>query len=1022
MIPTLTSTSRFSTSEASSLVAAHYGMQVTAACLPGECDQNFYLCADDGREFVLRVSHAQEQRSVLEMQNQVLAHLAEHAPEITLQRVCPSLTGEKIVTITGSGGATLMMRLLTWVPGKLLAHCSPHTPQLLHSLGSTLGRIDRFLLNFQHPAAHRELKWDLRRAGWIRDELHQIAETERRALVERRLQHFENHVQPRLASLRASVIYNDANDYNVLVAHDEPAVRLVKGVIDFGDLLHSNTICELAIGAAYAMLDKPDPLSAAASVVAGYHAELPLTEAELELLFPLICMRLCVSVTNSACQKNIEPDNHYLLISERPAWQLLERLETVNPQLAHFAFRHACGLPPSPTSPRVASWLADSTDKIGKLVEPALTPENIVVHDLSVGSLEISNPAEAADVRLFTEKLFAGIQAAGARTGIGRYNEARALYTSDIFRTEGDNGPEWRTVHLGLDLFQPAGSPVYAPLAGKIHSFALNAGELDYGPTIVLEHQVASEALTFYTLYGHLREDSLSGLYEGKPVSQGDCIGHIGDYPLNGNWPPHLHFQIITDLLGRKGDFPGVALPTQRDVWLSLSPDPNLITKIPAELLAVAEPEAETILAQRRQHTGRNLSISYRRPLHIVRGWMQHLYDADGRAYLDAVNNVPHVGHCHPRVATAAQRQMAVLNTNSRYLHKNLVQFAERLCATLPEPLRVCFFVNSGSEANELALRLARTHTGSRETIAVEVGYHGNTGALIEISSYKHAGPGGTGAPPFVHVVPMPDVYRGQYKSDDPQAGAKYAQYVAAAVNDIHRQGRQTGAFIAESILSCGGQIVLPDGYLSAAYQHVRSAGGVCIADEVQTGLGRVGSHFWTFETQQVIPDIVTIGKPIGNGHPLGVVVTTPAIAASFDNGMEYFNTFGGNPVSCAVGLAVLDVIEAEGLQANALRVGHYLMSGLRDLMNRHHLPGDVRGLGLFIGIELVQNRESREPAPEQAAYIANRMRECGVLLSTDGPFHNVLKIKPPLVFNQTDADFLLITLARILSEDFLHT
>jgi 4-aminobutyrate aminotransferase-like enzyme len=397
---------------------------------------------------------------------------------------------------------------------------------------------------------------------------------------------------------------------------------------------------------------------------------------------------------------------------------------------------------------------------------------------------------------------------------------------------------------------------------------------------------------------------------------------------------------------------------------------------------------------------------------------MQYLIDADGRRYLDAVNNVAHVGHAHPDVVRAGQRQMAVLNTNTRYLHRYLVEYAEQLVSTLPEPLRVCFLVCSGSEANELALRLARAHTGERDMVVVEAGYHGNTSSLVEVSPYKFDGPGGSGAPPWVQKAPLPDTYRGPFRRDDPEAGLKYAQAAREAVGRIRQTGRRPAALLCESVLSCGGQIVLPPGYLAEAYRHVRAAGGVCIADEVQVGFGRVGTHFWAFQTQGVVPDIVTMGKPIGNGHPLGAVVTTPEIAARFANGMEYFNTFGGNPVSCAIGLAVLDVVRREGLQARALHVGEHLMRGLAGLMQRHPLVGDVRGLGLFIGVELVLDRDERTPATRQAAYVANRMRDCGVLMSTDGPDNNVLKIKPPLCIEERDADFLVETLDRVLSED----
>ena len=338
----------------------------------------------------------------------------------------------------------------------------------------------------------------------------------------------------------------------------------------------------------------------------------------------------------------------------------------------------------------------------------------------------------------------------------------------------------------------------------------------------------------------------------------------------------------------------------------------------------------------------------------------------------------------------------------------------------MPDPLKVCFFVNSGSEANDLALRMARNHTGQKDIIVVDGAYHGNTTANLEISPYKFNGPGGKGAEPHIHKVPMPDIYRGLYRANNDEAGKKYADHVQAAIEQIQQNGKNVAAFICESLLGCGGQIVLPDNYLKQAFRHVRNAGGVCIADEVQVGFGRVGTHFWGFETQHVVPDIVTLGKPIGNGHPLAAVITTPEIAESFNNGMEYFNTTGGNPVSCAVGMAVLDVIEQEKLQENALRVGTRLKTGLEKLKEKFPIIGDVRGLGLFIGVELVRNRETLKPAANEASFIIERMKEQGILISTDGPLYNVLKIKPPLVFNDVNADFFVETLEGILNEDAL--
>ncbi len=369
----------------------------------------------------------------------------------------------------------------------------------------------------------------------------------------------------------------------------------------------------------------------------------------------------------------------------------------------------------------------------------------------------------------------------------------------------------------------------------------------------------------------------------------------------------------------------------------------------------------------------------------------------------------------------AGAAQMAVLNTNTRYLHEHLGRFAERLAATLPEPLRVVYFVNSGSEANELALRLARTRAGgSKGTVVLDAGYHGNSGGLIEVSPYKHDGPGGFGPPPYVAKIPLPDGYRGLYRGAGPEVGRSYARHVGEAIEALAGRGHPLSAFLHESIVSCGGQVVLPGGFLAEAYAAARAAGALCIADEVQTGLGRVGERFWAFELHSVVPDVVTIGKPLGNGHPVAAVVTTPEVAASFANGMEYFNTFGGNPVSCAAGLAVLDVIRDEGLQAHALAVGERLKAGLRDLAAHHPVIGDIRGHGLFLGLELVRDGAAREPAGDKAAYVANRMRERGILMSTDGPDHNVLKIKPPLAFGAAEAGLLLENLEAVLGEDFV--
>jgi 4-aminobutyrate aminotransferase-like enzyme/Ser/Thr protein kinase RdoA (MazF antagonist) len=992
-----------------------YGLEAEAQALPGEFDDNFRVSCPDGRISVLKAMHPARERGLVELQCAALRHLAERAPHLPLPRVVPSLHGEASTAVPGPDGTPRLVWMLTWLPGTPLAEARPRSPELLRGLGRFLGEMDEALAGFEHPEAHRDFNWDLSRASWIRGALGHVKDAARRALVERALARYEAEVVPALPRLRRGVIHGDANDHNVLVGAPRALPREVTGLLDFGDMHHGLLVAEPAVAAAYALLGQDDPLGAGAAVVSGYHAAFPLKEQEIALLFALIGARLAVSVTASAVRAQDAAGDPYVTISEAPAWEALGRLDRVHPRFAHYVFREACGLPPVPRGPAVVSWLEHV--EAGSVLDADLRASPCVVFDLSVGSPFLGADPQSAETRPLTERIFGEMKRAGVAVGVGRYNEARGIYVSRLFGSGGRATDERRTVHLGIDLFVEPGATVRAPLAGVVHVLANNAAPQDYGPLVILRHETG-DGTPFYTLYGHLTEDTLPHLAVGQRVEAGEVIARVGAPPTNGDWPPHLHFQVILDLLEKDADFPGVALVSQRAIWTSLSPDPNLLLRIPAERFPPAEPSHAETFAARRRLLGRNLSVSYRRPLKIVRGWAQYLYDEAGRAFLDVYNNVPLVGHSHPRVVRAVQEQVALLNTNTRYLHDTILRYAERLTRRLPEPLRVCYFVNSGSEANELALRLARARTGREDVIVLEHAYHGHTTTLVDVSPYKFDGPGGGGRKEWVHVAPLPDTYRGRYRRDGPQAGPKYARDVGALVDQLQAEGRGLAAFLAETLPSVAGQVVLPPGYLADAYRYVRAAGGVCIADEVQTGFGRLGSHFWGFEAQEVVPDVVALGKPIANGFPLGAVVTTPEIAASFDNGMEFFSTFGGNPVSCAAGLAVLDVVEEERLQEQALRVGRHLIDGMRRLQERHAIVADVRGAGLFLGVELVRDRESLEPAAEEADYVVNRLRERGVLTGTDGPHHSVLKIRPPLVFSEADADLLLDTLEEVLGED----
>lgn len=1008
----------FSTENAAQIAWEIYGIEASVEKLPGEIDLNFRLHAHNGHFYTLKIAHAGCSFEELDMQNAAIAHLHSQAQGLAVPFPIADQAGQFISSITDRLGAIRFVRLLTWVPGRPLASVDPHTPELLGRIGQLLGKLSAAFASFDHPAAHRFIKWDPAQAGWTAEQLALIDHPAQRELAQWSLQCFETEAQPLFPQLRSSVNYNDANDYNILINEDylHPDAP---GVIDFGDLVFTHTVNELAIGIAYGAMGKPDPLSAACALVRGYHQVFPLTEPEIDALYALVGARLLISVTCSAINRVEEPENAYLQISDQPAWELLAQWRSISSSLARYAFRQACNLEPCPLRSHFETWVSQHPTGTDSLVPHDLSAADVHWLDLSVGSLDLGNMENILDADRLHQRIQQITQEKKARVALGHYNETRALYTSDAFAQTGNQGPEWRSVHIGIDVFMAPDTPVFAPLDGVVHSLADNQGDRDYGPTIILVHE-PEPGLRFYTLYGHLSRSSLEGLQPGQAIQRGQVLCTIGDMPYNGNWSPHLHFQIMLDMLDKSGDFPGVALPDQRALWTSICPDPWWLLRGQAGPLHEKN-QLQEIQEGRKKHLSPNLSISYQHPLHIVRGYGAYLYENSGRRYLDTVNNVAHVGHEHPRVVRAGQRQMAVLNTNTRYLHEEIVAFSEELLATLPPPLEVVFFVNSGSEANELALRLAKTYSGQQDMLVMEVGYHGNTNACVEVSSYKFDGPGGKGAASHIHTLPIPDGYRGLYRYEDPQATDKYARHAREVLDALRNQGKGPAAFLCESVISCGGQVVLPPGYLKTHYEIVRQAGGVCIADEVQTGFGRAGTHFWAFETQGVVPDIVTMGKPIGNGHPLAAVATTRAIADAFHNGMEYFNTFGGNPVSCAIGREVLRVIHDEQLQQQALQCGEHLTYQLKALQHEFPIIGDIRGPGLFLGFELVHEAQTRKPAPGAASYLANRMRDLGVLMSTDGPFHNVLKIKPPLVFSTTQADFLIENLHRVLREDYMR-
>ena len=995
-------------SDAKQICASIYNIQGEISELPGELDANFKVKSGND-SLILKVSQPNTNELEYQFQQDILKHL-ENNTEFESPTIIKTIDNRFEGLFTDENGTERKVRLLTFLKGRVWSSVNPKTPKLRTDLGAKNGSLTAAMQNFSHEGANREnFDWDVAQGLWTKNHLNLFCSEEQEILQHFQIgfeQQFENYQQ-----LRKSIVHNDVNDNNIIVSEDliDPKV---KSIIDFGDASYTQIINDVAITIAYGAMNCNDPLQAANEILSGYNSTFKIQEEELEFLYHCIGIRLAISVTKSAINKIAEPDNEYLLISEKPAWELLKKWYAISPEFALYNFRNACGYHAHPNEQKFKKWADGQQYHINDLF-PTVNYQEVVKLDLTVGSNWIGHEKEFNNLNYFQFKINELQKEYSNHFIAGGYLEPRPIYTSSAYDKLGNFGPESRTFHLGIDFWLPEYTPVHALFEGEVVTAVDNAGNKEYGGLIILKHNI--ENLEFFTLYGHLNVTSTLAHKTGDIIPKGGQIGLLGTMKENGNWAPHLHFQFMHSLLNYVDDFPGVCYFNQLDIWKSLCPDPNLLFKTDA-LKNEISTDKKSIQDYRKSHLGKSLSLQYKEPLHIVRGAGAYLVDSNGRKYLDTVNNVAHVGHENYAVVKAAQQQIAVLNTNTRYLHDTINNLTENLLETLPSKLSVVHYVNSGSEANELALRMAQAHTKSKEIVVSEVGYHGNSNACVAISSYKFDGKGGSGAGENIHVVPMPDAFRGKYRGENAADG--YLNELKDILDAIKTENKQIGCLIFEPIISCGGQVELPDGFLKKAYKMIREAGGVCISDEVQTGCGRVGKTFWGFQLHNVIPDIVTIGKPFGNGHPVAAVVCTQEIAKSFANGMEYFNTFGGNPVSCAIANEVLNVIKSENLQQNAFEVGEFIKSEFKKLQESFPIIGDVRGQGLFLGIEFVDSEMN--PLAEQTDYLINRMKDYGILISSDGPDHNVLKIKPPIVFSKDHAIELINNIKLVLQEDFM--
>ncbi|KAA8491971.1 Ethanolamine-phosphate phospho-lyase [Porphyridium purpureum] len=1067
------------------LFTKHYGFCTQASELPSEVDRNFLVTGGAGADdtYVFKFFNQASPLSEIQTQLRVLkvAHDAEknHGQRLSFRVprvVLPKLSGagdnvdeqlpifDAPLLMHDVDGQKVWAVVLQYIPGIVQSKCGVLPDTWYRRLGAVLGVVDCEALERQkeidggafgrQPERHRQnFSWDLLTANHIIEARKAALEDEAdRAMVSSCAAKVDFRL---FRSLRHGWIHNDANDNNIVICNAEKLCGLGNSeqatiaLIDFRDAAYAPIVAELAIAGAYAILDAPG-LSARVArlvqLVMGYCSELALTEEELELLFDLVLLRLSQSLCNGAFRASIDPANaSYLTCDTRRVREALRELTHCDHRFVTLHLRNAAGL----SKPWQLCVQRASFDAL---------PSNLFASPLDFDQFR----AGGYKVMDFCRFSRSGVYAAEHHVAdprvleIGRYNEVRSIYKQhDMFASGA--GDEERNIHLGIDLGAQSGTEVFCIARGRIHSAVDNTGKGNYGPTLIVEHDFenSNSRTHWYSLYGHLSRSSLRGKAPGDCLDRGALVGWIGDSTENGGWPSHVHLQITLDLLDKfqtGGDFPGVCSARDRTVFLSICPDPTVLLRdylsnafgpeiLPA--IATEQPIAVQMLQNRHACIGANLSVSYQTPIAMLTAYETYMVDIDGRHFLDMVNNPMHVGHNNERVNRAIFSQFERLNTNTRYLYENLGSYANALLACLPSSdcvtmstassrphFAVCYFVNSGSEANDLALRIARCEAakhGRKGTLVLSGGYHGHTTALIDVSPYKFAGKGGSGCPPNVAVAPVPDSYRGMFRG--PHCAQAYVQELEKAAD---RLGSQFGVFLFEAISGCGGQIVPPKNYVRNAIRAAHARGAICIADEVQHGVGRTG-HFCAFESVQLeddesdgieLPDIVTFGKPIGNGFPLGVVVTTQALADSFaSNGMEFFATFGGNPVACAAGLAVLGELKEKNLMAHASQLGAYLLSGLERLQANHACLGNVRGKGLFLGVEIVHavaEPESTTPRPHRvlARYIVNRMKDqYSVLLSTDGPEENVIKIKPPMTVSMRDAGYFLASLDRVLGE-----
>ncbi|MFY1666104.1 aminotransferase [Pseudomonas sp. Pseu.R1] len=949
--------------QAAELLLTHYGMAGALKELGSHQDRNFLLDTGDGRRFVLKICHGDYSVVELQAQHAALRHLASHS-EVRVPAVIQALNGADLLSVD-VGGQGIHARLLEFIDGQSIAHVEHLSRQVVTGLAELCARVDVALADFSHPGLERILQWDPRHArALVKHLLPVITDPHAQACIDKAATEAHSRLLPLIAALPVQAIHLDITEYNVVWARDAHAMWQLQGLIDFGDLVSTWRIADLSVTCA-ALLHHADgdPLYILHAVQA-YHAINPLRVEELKALWPLIVARSAVLVLSSEQQASIEPGNAYIQANLASEWNIFDVATSVPMALMEAAILDSVGLLERQPRDRVLSPML-----------PSLRGQAFTIVDLGVLSehFEAGN-WEQSDI---DERL---LKDAAQHDGLAasRYGEYR------LSRTLPDSAREPETFALHVELQIPHGTVVHAPFHGSLRHAADGALTVE-GDQLTLR------------LWG-VRSDFDSGV----EFAAGDVIGQGGG---------SLIVQLCTE---RDVSPPLFTIPSRAAAWRALCPSPAVLLGFDCD---APEPvNAVDLLARRDASFARSQKHYYQTPPQIERGWRNHLIDVQGRSYLDMLNNVAVLGHGHPRMAQVAARQWSLLNTNSRFHYAAIAEFSERLLKLAPAGMDRVFLVNSGTEANDLAIRLAWAYSGGRDVLSVLEAYHGWSVATDAISTSIADNPQALSTrPDWVHPVVAPNTYRGEARGSD--STPFYLKSVDAHLARLSEQGRQLAGFICEPVYGNAGGISLPPGYLREVYQKVRAQGGVCIADEVQVGYGRLGHYFWGFEEQGVVPDIITMAKGMGNGHPLGAVITRREIAEALEAEGYFFSSSGGSPVSCQIGMAVLDVMEEEKLWENAQVVGGYFKERLLALIDKHPLVGAAHGSGFYLGLELVRNRETLEPATEETTYLCDRLRELGIFMQPTGDYLNILKIKPPMVTTRRSVDFFVDSVSKVLSE-----